>query len=100
MAIIVEEERSGVNIVRLLGWLTVIAVVGVAAYYLFFVSPESVTISPPAGFQSVTLVSQFTSRPEDLINGSAFQALKPPSFPLPTPQSPAAVGRLNPFVAP
>ena len=100
MAIVVEEEKSRVNIVSLLGWLSVIAVIGVAIYYIFFVTPESVIIPPPAGFQNITPIAQVTLHPEDVLNSPSFVSLQSPSFPLPTPQGPAGVGRSDPFLAP
>lgn len=100
MAIVVEEERSRVNIVSLAGWVVVIGVVAVAAYFLFFAAPQLVAITPPADYQDISPAVGFTLQPQDVLNSAAFQALTPPSFPLPTPQGPASVGRTNPFIAP
>lgn len=100
MAIIVEEEKSNINLVRIAAWGTIIVIICVAAYYILFASPELIVISPPAGFERIAPVSQFKLQPEEVLNSPAYQILKAPSFPLPTPTGPAAVGRLNPFIAP
>jgi len=101
MAILIEEKRSKANLPRLIGWLVVIVILGVAIYYLFFVAPPSlVIIVPSEELQGIAPISQATLHPEDVLNSSGFQSLKPPTFPLPSPQGPAAVGRTNPFVAP
>jgi hypothetical protein len=100
MAIVVEEEKSRINIIRLLGWLAILAIICAAIYYLFFAAPELVIISTPASFQNIAPIAQVTLHPEDVLNGAAYQSLRPPAFPLPTPQGPASVGRQNPFIAP
>jgi hypothetical protein len=100
MAIVVEEERSKVNIIQLLGWFTVLGVVGASLYYLFFAAPDLVVIPPPPSFTAVAPLSSISVSPESVLNSPAYTALKAPPFPLPTPQGPAQVGRVNPFVAP
>lgn len=100
MAIIIEEERSKTNLVSLLGWSAIVIILLVATYYIFFAAPDLVNIAPPANFQNITPLAQISLAPEEVLTSPAFQALEPPSFPLPTPQGPAAVGRANPFIAP
>jgi len=99
MAIIVEEEKSGVNLVRLIGWLGVLGVVAASIYYVFFAAPELVTIKPPENFANITPIATITLHPENVLNSQTFQALKSPPFPLPTGKGPAAVGRTNPFIS-
>ena len=101
MAIIVEEERGNrIDIVRIAGWGVILIVLGAAIYYIFFAAPQLVTISPPPGYSSIAPISGLSIQPENVLNGAAYQALKQPNFPLPTPSGPAPVGRLNPFIAP
>jgi len=101
MAIIVEEGKSNSgNIIRIAGWIGILGILGVAIYYIFFAAPELVIITPPVSLQEVTPLAGVTLHPEDVLNSPSFQALKPPSFPLPTPQGPASVGRQDPFLAP
>lgn len=100
MAIIVEEEKNGVNLVRLLGWLGVLGVIASAVYYVFFAAPELISIKPPENFTNITPIAAITLHPENVLNSQTFNALKPPPFPLPTAKGPAGVGRANPFVSP
>jgi hypothetical protein len=100
MAIVIEEEKSRANIVNLIGWLAVTAVVASAVYYMFFAAPNLVIISPSGDFQTIAPIAQISLHPEDVLNSPAFQALKVPAFALPTPQGPAAVGRQNPLTSP
>jgi hypothetical protein len=100
MAIIVDEEKNKVNILAILGWAAVIVIIAGTVYYLFFAVPQLVIISPPASFANVAPIAQITLKPEDVLNSAAFGLLKQPSFPLPTPQGPAPVGRPDPFVSP
>ena len=100
MAIIVEEEKSRANIINILGWIAVIIIIAVAVYYLFFTAPELVIISPSSDIQKITDITQVSLHPEDVLNSPAFQALKAPTFAIPTAQGPAAVGRQNPFISP
>ncbi len=76
MAIVVEEEQSRTDIVRLLGWLTVLCIIGAAVYYIFFAAPELVVIPTPTGFNTITPLAQMTIHPEDVLNSAAFQTLK------------------------
>ena len=100
MAIIVEEEKNRVNLMKLLGWLAILGVVAVAIYYIFFAAPELVVIQPPAGFQNIAPISKANIHPEDVLNNTKYTSLKAPPFPLPTPQGPTSLGRQNPFITP
>ncbi len=100
MAILIEEKKSTSSLFRLIGWLVVVIILIVAAYYIFFVAPPALVIVPSSSLQGISPISQATLQPTDVLNSPSFQALKPPSFALPTAQGPAAVGRVNPFVAP
>jgi hypothetical protein len=102
MAIIIEEEKNGknMNLIRFFAWLVILIIVAIAAYYLFFVKPELVIITPPANFQYIAPIAQANLDPQAVLNSPAFTALKQPNFPLPTPNGPVPVGRPNPFVSP
>jgi hypothetical protein len=99
MAIIVEEKKNGIDLVKLVAWIIVAIVVIVAAYYIFFAAPELVNVALPSGLQVITPISQVSLHPSDVLNNPTFETLKPPSFPLPSPQGPAPVGRTDPFVS-
>lgn len=100
MAIIVEEDRNRVNVVRLVGWLTILVLIAVSVYYVFFSAPAAVIITPPPGYAAIEPISQVNLVPSAVLNNPEFQALQPPSFALPTPSGPASVGRPNPFISP
>jgi hypothetical protein len=99
MAIIIEEEKKTSNLTNLLGIVAILATVAVGAYYLFFVSVPPSIITPPAGFNDITPITQITFNPQSVVGSAAFTSLKQ-SIPEPTSTSPAAVGRTDPFLAP
>ncbi len=100
MAIIVEEERSRVNIVRLLGWIAVLAIIGIAVYYIFFVTPELVILPQPSSLNTINPLGSIANsvNPEGVLNSPAYTSLKSPPVELPKPN--VAAGRTNPFVPP
>lgn len=100
MAIIVEEEKNKVNLIRLGGWIIFFGVIIAAAYYIFFAAPELVIIPTPPSLTELTPIASLTLTPTDVLNSPDFTQLQTPSFPLPTAQGPASVGRPNPFIAP
>ncbi|MEK9180562.1 MAG: hypothetical protein AAB897_04080 [Patescibacteria group bacterium] len=96
MAIIVEEERPQINITRMLMWLIILVIIGVAIYYIFFSQPQIVDVAIPSNFQNIDPLASINLNPEDVINGPEFQALKQ----YVTVPEPGNAGRLNPFSAP
>ena len=100
MAIIVSEEKNrSASLVRLAGWFAVLATVGAAIYYIFFVTPDVVVIPPGGNLQSIAPIATITIHPEDVINSAAFQSLQT-NIPPPSPSGPVSVGRSNPFANP
>ncbi len=95
MAIVVEEEKQGINITRILLWLIVLSIVVAAAYYLFFAQEEVVTVVPPPSLRNLEPIAEINLVPEDVIN-KVSGALK--SYI--TVAEPGNSGRSNPFVAP
>lgn len=101
MAIIVEEEGGNkINYVQLAGWGVIFIAILAAAYFLFFQQPSLVPVTAPSSFGSIAPISGLTIQPDDVLNSPSYQALKAPSFPLPTPNGPVPVGRSNPFLYP
>ena len=94
MAIVVHEQRSGVNIVRILIWLVILSVIGAIFYYIFFKKPELVEIVAPPNFQNTEELSKISLDPESVINSPIFQSLKQYI----TPPGPSNFGRPNPFL--
>jgi len=100
MAIIVEDEqKSGSNLIRLLAWVGLLAVILIAIYYVFFSAPQLVIIPPSGNLSTIAPIANVNLNAQDVVNSPGFQSLHS-SIPLPSPQGPASVGRPNPFVSP
>lgn len=99
MAIVVEEGKKSANVVGLLGWVVVLAVIGCSIYYIFFAAPQLVVIPATGTISTIAPITQLNLNPQQVIGSPAFTALTS-TIVLPTPQSPAAVGRADPFIAP
>ncbi len=96
MAIIVEEEKTKVNILKIVMWVALLAIIGVAVYYIFFAEPQLVEFAVPPAFLNINPLATVSLNPDEVINGQAFQALKP----YVTPPTPGNSGRPNPFAPP
>jgi capsule polysaccharide export protein KpsE/RkpR len=100
MAIIVEEEKKKSHIFSLVGWLTFLVIAAVAVYYIFFASPQTVTLSSSAsGLSAIAPLTQSAVQPQTVENSAALQALKT-TIATPTSTGPVSVTRQNPFIAP
>lgn len=97
MAIVIEGEKKGVDWGFILGILFIVGIIGAAVIYLFFVNPETVqllTTSPDQ--QRLSEFSKSKLRPEEVLNSTAFQALKTVA-PMTVPEE-SEVGKVNPFL--
>jgi len=99
MAIVIEEEKRGSNILAFLGWVAVIAIIGAAIYYIFFIVPPSAIILPTGTLQNLSAIPSSGVNPQDVVNNDEFQALQP-YISEPTSTGPVPVGRTDPFIAP
>ena len=99
MAIIVEENGKKSNLLSFVGWGVFLIVAVAAVYYVFFAQPELVAIPSNGTIGTIAPITQLSLQPQSVVQGSAFEALTS-TIPLPTPQGPAAVNRMNPFIAP
>jgi len=99
MAIIIEEDKNKSNIMGIAGWVAFVAIILFAVYYVFFAPAESVIVVPPANLTSITPISEITLYPQDVANNKTFQSLQQ-YVSSSSVQSPAAVGRTNPFIQP
>ncbi len=95
MAIVIEEEKNRISPISIATWLVVLIIIGLAAYYIFFTQPELIEVAAPSNFQNIDPLSKINLNPEDVVNGSGFQSLKP-TITLPVPGN---AGRDNPFLA-
>lgn len=96
MAIVIEEEnRGGGHWGSLIAWLLVIAVLGVALYYIFFKKPQLVDVVTPENFQNIEQISTLTRLDQNaIVNTKEFQSLQSYANPL----APETGGRANPFL--
>jgi hypothetical protein len=99
MAIIIEEGKKKSNILGIAGWIGFLVLVGIAAYYIFFASPQLVVIPATGALSTIAPIAQLSLNPQNIVGSTEFQSLQS-DVTLPTPQSPNSVGRSNPFIAP
>lgn len=94
MAIIIQEEKRNTGGLFSLGLtLIVLLIVGIAAYYLFFVDPELLTTTvAPIKLEVIDDMNALKFSPQDVVGSDFFQGKKQ-FIPLPTP----AGGNQAPF---
>lgn len=100
MAIIIEEEKSRSNIVRIIGWMVILGIVIASIYYVFFAAPELVIITPSGNLNAIAPIVQGSLNPDSVLKSPAFQALNAPPVPPVSTSSFVSGGRANPFIAP
>lgn len=94
MAIVIEEEKkSSVSILSIVLWVVVLAVIGLAAYYLFFYRPELIPISVPDSFKNTQELSKIDLS-LNVLDDPLFKSLKAGVQAL----NPQTTGRANPFL--
>ncbi len=97
MAILVTEEgERKIDVISIVMWLSLLTLVGVAAYFIFFKRPDLVQIASPSDYQNIDPLANVSLDPTQVTNSDAFQSLQQ-YVPLPAP---AETGRENPFIAP
>lgn len=94
MAIIVKEKGQKSNWFGILTTLVIFAIIFVAAYFLFFISPPAIEIIIPQKLQPVIEISKIQFDPTSVINSPAFRSLRSYTG-LP---SVGQLGRENPFL--
>lgn len=92
MAIVVEEEKK-TNWVTIITVVTVLAIVFIGGYYLFFKNPELIEVVAPDRLQQLNELSQAKFDPNAVVDSPVFKALRDYTSPLVLPQA----GRANPF---
>ena len=97
MAILISEEgEKKLDVVNLAIWLSLLVVVGVAVYFIFFKRPALVEVASPSNYKNIDPLANTALNPDEVANSANFQEIKP-YVPLPAP---ASVGRPNPFLTP
>ena len=96
MAILVTEEgENRVDIANIVIWVSLLVVVVIAVYFIFFRKPPLIEVTSPSNYQNTDPLASVNLNPQEVAN-SIEQTLKP----YVPPPSPAVVGRENPFLAP
>jgi hypothetical protein len=95
MAIVVEEEGRKVNILQIVIWLSVLAVIGIAIYYIFFVSPPTADVVIGLEFKNINPLGNLNINPVEVLGGPPFNTFQ--SHVTVTQPDPANFGRQNPF---
>jgi hypothetical protein len=98
MAIVVQEEqKSGLSIMSLLIWLSVLLAIGGSAYYVFFKNPQLVGDggASDARAEIAAQLSKVKANADELLKNQKYASLKDNTPPL----NPQNKGRTNPFLA-
>ena len=96
MAIIIEEEKRKINWFALVVILSLVIIIGVAIYYLFFASTPLVEKIASPRLQSLQELSSIKLEPEAIVNDPRFQILKQYVNPIEIQDS--FIGKTNPFL--
>jgi len=94
MAIYIQEEKGNGG-----GWFgfgilfVSLAIVGVAAYYLFFVKPDLINTVAPIQLQSIDELARIQFDPKEVVSGQFFSNLSQ----FVQPPNPAPAGNSTPF---
>lgn len=96
MSIVVEEEKGGVGMGKIIAWIIILVIIGASAYYVFFAKPELIEITAPSNFKIINPLAKINLNPEEVVNSPDFQALKQ-YIGVPVAGN---TGRANPFLAP
>ena len=94
MAIIIEEEKKGINWFALVSIILVVIIIASAVYYLFFAPVPLIEKIVPTNLQSIQELSNIQLQPGVIINNSKFQILKTYVNQI----NVGPVGKNNPFV--
>ena len=98
MAIVVQEEqKSGLSIMSLLIWLSVLLAIGGSAYYVFFRNPQLVGDGGAADARAeiATQLAKGKANADELLKNQKYASLKDNTPPL----NPQSKGRVNPFLS-
>lgn len=66
MAIIIEEEKKEINWYALVVVVVIVAIIGIAAYFLFFVKPELAEVVIPSHLKELPEIVKIKLNPADI----------------------------------
>lgn len=76
MAIIVKEEKKGIDLGMAAIVAVVVAALGMVIYYAFFSPTPLVDIPKPEGYEDVSRISKLRIDAEEIVNSRVWQSLK------------------------
>ena len=97
MAIVIEEEGNKTNLVQVVTWLSVLGIVIVAVYFIFFADPGIINYATPDNIKNINALAPVSKNPNldpTQISGTLDKSLKT----LVTLPQPGNAGRANPFL--
>lgn len=98
MAIVIQEEqKSGLSIMSLLIWFSILAAIAGSAYYVFFRNPQLVGggVSSDARAEIAAQLAKVSANATELLKNQKYASLKDNTPPL----NPQSKGRTNPFLS-
>lgn len=94
MAITFEEEKKNVNIGSILFIAALAIILFGGGYYIFFKSPDIISVDSPERIREINQISRLEVEPESILQSPVFQSFRDYRTPLTIPQT----GRSNPFL--
>ena len=76
MAIVIEEEKRIINWFAVLVVMAIFAIIGVAAYYLFFINPSSINVVVPSNLGKMKETIKIKFNPGEVLDSPALKDLK------------------------
>lgn len=96
MAIIVQEEKTPINWLSVISWASVIGIVFISGYYLFFVQPPLVEFVLPIKLSETATLAKIKFDPSFLIESEIYKVLEKGEYG--QASVPSNLGRANPFL--
>lgn len=96
MAIIVQEEKNPINWLSVISWASVMGIVFITGYYLFFIQPPLVEFVLPIKLSETATLAKIKFDPGFLIESGIYKVLEKGEY----GQAfvPLNLGRANPFL--
>ncbi|MBI5306647.1 hypothetical protein HZB04_03640 [Candidatus Wolfebacteria bacterium] len=94
MAILIEQEKQKINWFNIIIFGSIVLILAITAYYLFFINPASIETVIPSRLKLLNETNQIKIiNPTEFINSAEFKNLKLQIKPI----IPDAASNLNPF---
>lgn len=93
MAVVIENEEKSFGLGRLIIWLVVLIMIGLAIYYLFFAPTPQFETIVPAPLESAERIDVLEFDPAEVTTDAAFRSLRA----VVDDPVPGETGRPNPF---